>query len=76
MSPRLRKLVATALLLPGLVAYALGAMVLADHVPAHWLAKLVYFIVAGIAWAFPARALLRWAEGPLLSPKTGAETRP
>lgn len=63
MPPRLRKLVATAFLVPALIAYALGAMVLADRVPGHWLVQLLYFIVAGVSWAFPTMALLRWAEG-------------
>ena len=62
MPPRLRKLIALAVLAPGLLAWCLGAIVLADRVPDVWYAKLVYFIVAGIGWAFPARVLIRWAE--------------
>lgn len=64
MSPRRRKLLALFLLLPGLLAYVLGAIVIADFLPAHWLVDLAYFIVAGVAWAFPAMVLLNWAEGP------------
>lgn len=76
MPPRRRKLIALGLLLPGLLAYVLGAIVLADFLPPHWLVDLVYFIVAGIGWAFPAMALLSWAEGPRKSkvsnpPETG-----
>ena len=64
MPPRLRKLVALVLLVPGLAAYCLGAIVLADRVPSHWFLKLAYFVAAGLAWALPARALMRWAEKP------------
>ncbi|MBY0421930.1 MAG: DUF2842 domain-containing protein [Parvularculaceae bacterium] len=60
--PRIRKLVAMAVLLPALLAYALGAILLAERIPAVWWLQLVYFAVAGVAWAFPARILLRWAE--------------
>lgn len=68
MSPHRRKLVATALLLSGLVGYVLGAVVLADHLPRHWLVSLSYFFIAGTGWSFPAMALLRWADGAPRSP--------
>jgi len=49
------------LLLVGLTAYALAAMVAgATLVPAHWLAELVFYVVAGLAWLWPARRLLHW----------------
>jgi purine nucleoside permease len=52
-------------LLVGLLGFALyiGAVVaLADHVlPLHWLVQAAYFLVAGIAWVPPARALMFWA---------------
>jgi hypothetical protein len=27
----------------------------------HWLVQLAYFLIAGIAWVWPARALMFWA---------------
>lgn len=60
MTPRLKKLIGLFILLPGLLAYVLGAIVLADRVPAHWLAQLLYFAVAGVAWAFPFKFLMAW----------------
>jgi len=52
-------------LVAGLVGFALYvgvAVVLADHVLGwHWAAQLGYFLVAGLAWAWPARALMVWA---------------
>lgn len=62
MPPRLKKLIALAVLIPGLAGYSLGAVILADRVPDHWAADLAYFLTAGLAWALPARLLMRWAE--------------
>ena len=58
----------TALALPlGLLGFAfyVGAVVaLADRViGTHWALEMLYFLVAGIAWAFPARWLMLWAGG-------------
>jgi hypothetical protein len=51
--------------LGGTLAFLLyiGVVVaLADRVlQAHWLVQVVYFTVAGVAWAWPARALMFWA---------------
>ena len=27
---------------------------------AHWLAQFCFYVVAGLAWLWPARLLLRW----------------
>jgi hypothetical protein len=52
-------------LLIGLLGFLLyvGAVVaLADWVlHLHWLVQLAYFLVAGIAWVWPARKLMFWA---------------
>jgi hypothetical protein len=37
-------------------------MLIADRVPDFWFLKLLYFIVAGVAWAIPAHYLMRWME--------------
>lgn len=62
MSPRIKKLAGLFVLLPGLVLYVGGAVTLADHVPKFWLAQMIYFIVAGIAWAIPTIPFIRWME--------------
>ncbi|MEM9168789.1 MAG: DUF2842 domain-containing protein [Pseudomonadota bacterium] len=64
MSPRIKKLIGTAVLLPVIVIYALGAMLLADFVPTFWVFQLVYFLVAGVAWAFPLKYLMKWMNAP------------
>lgn len=62
MSIRLRKFVGLMILLGGLFVYVLLAMGLAIRVlpDAHWAVELLFYAVAGIAWAFPARYLIHW----------------
>lgn len=49
----------------GFSLYVWVVVVLADHViPLHWLAELVYYTAAGLAWTWPAAKLLRWALTP------------
>jgi hypothetical protein len=51
-------------LLLGIALYLGLAATLADLVPDFWLAKLLYFAIAGVVWAFPARGLFRWMNQP------------
>ena len=54
--------VAVLIFVVGFAAYVGAAVVLADHVLGlHWTVQAVYFVVAGVAWAWPARALMFWA---------------
>jgi hypothetical protein len=60
-APRRRHAVGMALLVLGLAAYALAAMVAGSALmSAHWLAQFAFFAVAGLAWLWPARRLLAW----------------
>ena len=46
----------------GFLLYVAGVILLADHVlGTHWTLEFVYFALAGIAWVWPARALIIWA---------------
>jgi hypothetical protein len=48
----------------GFLLYIGAVVALADHVLGlHWAAQLAFFLVAGVAWAFPARSLVLWAGG-------------
>jgi hypothetical protein len=48
--------------LAGFVAYAAGAVWLADQLaPMHWAVQALYFLVAGVLWVVPARWLMIWA---------------
>jgi hypothetical protein len=45
----------------GFITYVAAAVALADHViPLHWLVELAYYLVAGLAWTWPAARLMRW----------------
>ncbi len=46
----------------GFLLYVGIVVAVADWVLAlHWLVQLAYFLIAGIAWVPPARALMFWA---------------
>lgn len=60
MPVRVKKLVASFVLVTGLFAYLFAAAALAERLPDMWLVKLVYFAIAGVAWAFPLKGLLTW----------------
>lgn len=67
---RLRKLIGTIVLLAGLTLYALLVMTIAvsGHLPEHGVVQFLYYLTAGIAWAFPARYLIVWMQRPDGSP--------
>ncbi|MFZ5617025.1 MAG: DUF2842 domain-containing protein [Pseudomonadota bacterium] len=60
MTPRIKKLIGLFILLPGLLLYVGAVVTLADFAPAFWLAKLVFFIASGLAWALPVIPLMTW----------------
>ena len=48
----------------GFAAYVALVVALAYHVVTqHWALQVVFFLVAGIVWAFPARWLMFWGAG-------------
>lgn len=59
---RMKKLILVLGFMPALLIYVGGVLALADHVPAHWLVQLVFYIVAGTAWAFPLKPLFAWVN--------------
>ena len=58
MSPRYKKLVGFLLFLPALALYFFAAAALGERVPNVQALKVVYYLIAGIAWAFPTKYLL------------------
>ena len=60
MTARWRKLLGTFVILGFMAAYIWLAASIGGHVPKYWLAELVYYVVAGIAWAFPLIPLVIW----------------
>ncbi len=65
-SPSGRKLVGSLAVLAFVVVYTLIAMWFGATVvnaQSKWL-QLAYYVLAGVAWAFPAFAIIRWSSKP------------
>ena len=64
MTPSLRKLIGTVLLLLSIPIWALVAtwLYMAGLGAAPWWLLLVYFCVAGLAWMVPAMWIIRWSS--------------
>ncbi|HCX68034.1 DUF2842 domain-containing protein [Parvibaculum sp.] len=63
---RTRKLIGTIILLIGLTLYSFLIMTIAvsGHLPEHGLVQFLYYITAGVIWAFPAKYLIVWMVRP------------
>jgi hypothetical protein len=62
MAPMPRLVIALSVGLLGMLLYVGAVVALADWVlQLHWLLELAYFLLAGVAWVVPARALMFWA---------------
>lgn len=60
-----RKFVAMWILIFGLFLYVGAVATIASlWLPAHWAAQLAFYVVAGIAWAFPLRPFMIWMNQP------------
>lgn len=66
MTIRSRKFFGGILLLGFIAGYAVGAMALAVDVigETNKLTELVFYVVAGILWIFPARMIIAWMQRP------------
>ncbi|MEM9262520.1 MAG: DUF2842 domain-containing protein [Pseudomonadota bacterium] len=64
MHPRIKKLIGIAIILPYMALYIVAAVAIADFVPSHWATNLIYFSVAGTAWAFPLKRMMLWMNAP------------
>lgn len=62
MSPRIKKLIGFAAFLPALVVYFFAAAALGERVPDFQLLKALYYLIAGVAWAYPTKFLMQWME--------------
>lgn len=62
MPPRLRKLIATILLLVLIITYSLVVMLLAATMlaPTNKWGELVFYAIAGLAWVLPAAWIIKW----------------
>tara|TARA_R110002096_G_scaffold292243_4_gene486728 strand:+ start:822 stop:1037 length:216 start_codon:yes stop_codon:yes gene_type:complete len=59
--PSSRSLIGMLGMILGLSAYAFGAAAIGDMI-SHWPLAItsVYYLIAGIAWLYPAIKILRW----------------
>lgn len=57
----MRKLIGAAVMLAWIVGYIAVAAVIGDRIAGgHWVWKLLYFPIAGIAWILPVKPLILW----------------
>lgn len=63
---RTRKLIGTFILLAFIVVYAFLIMLLGVYLleDASQVFSIIYYLVTGCAWAFPAMIILRWMMKP------------
>ncbi|MCK8786365.1 DUF2842 domain-containing protein [Roseomonas sp. NAR14] len=60
--PMSRAAIAVPVGIVGFVLYVALAVVLADRVLGmHWTVQALYFLAAGVLWAWPAHHLMLWA---------------
>ena len=63
MSPRVRKLIGTLVLIVFLAVYALVAMAIGVRIPYSTpLGQWAYYVVAGLLWVIPAGAVITWMQ--------------
>jgi hypothetical protein len=60
MNPRLKKLIGSLAMLVFLFVYVAAALAVADHLPAHWAAQLLFYAGVGTAWGLPLIPLMKW----------------
>ncbi|MDB5424087.1 MAG: hypothetical protein JWQ29_1503 [Phenylobacterium sp.] len=60
MSERIRKLIGLVGILAFLAAYIVAMTLISDHIPDHWAARLVFYVVAGLSWGVPILPLISW----------------
>jgi len=62
MSPRIRKLVGTVLLLIVLAIYSLIVMLVASVLvtDGNKIIEMIFYAIAGLAWVLPAGYLIKW----------------
>lgn len=65
MNPRLKKFIGTVVMVVFVILYSLIVMAIAPRVVGPGTSKLVelvFYLVAGLAWAIPLMPLIRWME--------------
>lgn len=60
MSARVRKFIGGIGIVVFLAFYAWGMTMMAERLPDHWAAKLVFYGIGGLAWGVPILPLISW----------------
>jgi hypothetical protein len=60
MSARVRKFIGGIGIVAFLAAYAWAVVMIGEHIPDQWAAKLAFYGVAGMAWGLPILPLISW----------------
>ncbi|MEM9840929.1 MAG: DUF2842 domain-containing protein [Pseudomonadota bacterium] len=64
MEPRTKKLILALSVIPFLLLYVGICLWVWDMLPENGFIDFVFFIAAGIAWAFPLKPVMGWANKP------------
>ncbi len=65
MNPRLKKFIGTVVMVVFVIFYALIVMAIAPRIVGPGTSKIVellFYLIAGLAWALPLMPLIRWME--------------
>ncbi len=60
MTARVKKLLGSLALLFGLFGYIIVALLIGARLPHIFFIELPYYLIAGLAWVFPARSVIAW----------------
>ncbi|MEL6361995.1 MAG: DUF2842 domain-containing protein [Pseudomonadota bacterium] len=60
MAPRQKKLLGLFVLVPGVTLYMFLAAAIGEKLPSFWPLQVLYFTIAGLAWALPVKYLITW----------------
>ena len=60
MPARVRKLIGLVAILAFCGVYVVVVSTIGDYLPDHWLARLIYYALAGTLWGVPLFPLIRW----------------
>lgn len=64
LEPSVKKLIGVVLFLPAFLLYIGLVVTVSDYLPQHWAVLGIYFVIAGIAWAFPLKPIMLWMNRP------------
>ena len=59
---RLRKLIGGLGIMAFLAAYVVAMTLISEHIPDHWAARMVFYVIAGLGWGVPILPLISWSR--------------